>query len=330
MKRREFITLFGGLAAAWPVMARSQSKTARIGYLVTGSLTSSETQAMLDAFRQGLSQLGYIEGQNIAIERRGAEGRIERLPELAVELVGLHVDVIVVSATPAGLAAKQATNAIPVVVTAMGDPIRDGLVTSLARPGGNITGTTFLGPELVAKRLALLKELLPTMSRIAALWQPGAFTELTTADMMKEAAEAANALKLQLELFEVRNPDQFDRAFSEMKNARAQAMFMFPSTLLFGERRRIVELAAQHRLPAMYNARESVQVGGLIGYGASLAVLTRRAATYVDRILKGAKPADLPVELPTSFELTINLKTARALSLEVPLFLQQRADEVIE
>jgi ABC-type uncharacterized transport system substrate-binding protein len=330
MERRQFITLFGGLAAAWPALARAQSKTTRIGYLVTGSLTSSETQAMLDAFRQGLSQLGYIEGQNIVIERRGADGRIERLPELAFELAGLHVDVIVVSATPAGLAAKQATNAIPVVVTAMGDPIRDGLVTSLARPGGNITGTTFLGPELVAKRLALLKELLPTMSRIAALWQPGAFTELTTADMMKEAAEAAKALKLQLELFEVRNPDQFDRAFSGMKNARAEAMFMFPSTLLFGERRRIVELAAMHRLPAMYNARESVQVGGLIGYGASLAVLTRRAATYVDRILKGAKPADLPVELPTSFELTINLKTARALNLEVPLFLQQRADEVIE
>jgi putative ABC transport system substrate-binding protein len=237
---------------------------------------------------------------------------------------------IVALATPGGLAAKQATSTIPIVVTAMGDPVRDGLITSLARPGGNITGTTFLGPELVPKRLALLKELLPTMSRIAALWHPGAFTELTTADMLKEAAEAARALNLQLQFLEVRGPEQFERAFSDMKEARAEAMFMFPSTMLFGERRRIAELAAKHRLPAMYNARESVQVGGLIGYGASLSVLNRRAATYVDRILKGAKPADLPVELPTSFELTINLTTARALGLEVPLFLQQRADEVIE
>ena len=330
MRRRNFIAGLGGVAVAWPIAARAQSKTARIGYLVTGSFSSLETQTIFDAFRQGLNELGYVEGQNISIERRGADGRIDRLPGLAVELAGLNVDIIVTGATPGGLAAKQATNTIPVVVTAMGDPVRDGLVTSLARPGSNLTGTTFLGPELVAKRLALLKELLPTMSRIAALWQPGAFTELTTADMLKEASEAAKALKLQFELFEVRNPDQFDRAFSDMKNARAEAMFMFPSTLLFGERRRIVELAAMYRLPAMYNARESVQVGGLIGYGASLAVLTRRAATYVDRILKGAKPADLPVELPTSFELTINLKTARALSLEVPLFLQQRADEVIE
>ena len=330
MRRREFLGALGGAAATWPSVARAQSKTARIGYLVTGSLSSLETQAILDAFRQGLKALGYVEGQNVVIERRGADGRIERLPGLAVELAGLNVDIIVTSATPGGLAAKQATNTIPVVVTAMGDPVRDGLVTSLARPGANITGTTFLGPELVPKRLALLKELLPTMSRVAALWQPAAFTDLTTADMLKEAVEAAQALKLQLQILEVHAPDQFERAFSGMKDARAEAMFMFPSTMLFGERRRIVELAAMHHIPAMYNARESVQVGGLIGYGASLAVLSRRAAIYVDRILKGAKPADLPVELPTSFELTINLKTARALGLDVPLFLQQRADEVIE
>src|SRR6476620_4816143 len=298
--------------------------------LVVGSLESPEGRNALDAFRQALSELGYIEGQNIIIEYRAAAGKIDRLPTLATELALLKVDIIVAGATPAGLAAQQATTTTPIVVTAMGDPVRDGLVASLARPGGNITGTAFLGPELVPKRLALLREVLPKISRIAALWQPGAFTELTTADMMREAAEAAKALKLQLELFEVRNPDQFDRAFSDMTNARSEAMFMFPSTMLFGERRRIVELAAMHRLPAMYNARESVQVGGLIGYGASLAVLSRRAATYVDRILKGAKPADLPVELPTSFELTINLKTARVLGLDVPLFLQQRADEVIE
>ena len=177
MRRRDFIAGLSGAAVAWPTAARTQSKTARIGYLVTGSFSSLETQTIFDAFRQGLNELGYVEGRNISIERRGADGRIERLPGLAVELAGLNVDIIVTAATPGGLAAKQATKTIPVVVSAMGDPVRDELVTSLARPGANITGTTFLGPELVAKRLALLKELLPTMSRIAALWQPGAFTE---------------------------------------------------------------------------------------------------------------------------------------------------------
>ena len=283
-----------------------------------------------DAFRLGLTELGYIEGRNIAIEYRAADGKIERLPGLATELVGLKVDLIVALATPAGRAEQQATTTIPIVVTAMGDPVRDGLVASLARPGGNITGTTFLGPELVPKRLSFLRELLPTISRVAVLWHPGAFSEPTIREMLNEVAQAARTLGVQLQLVEVRSADEFDHALTTMVGARAEALFQFPSTLFFNERRRIVDLAARHRLPAMFNAREFVQLGGLIAYGANLAELNRRAAAYVDKILKGAKPFDLPIEQPTKFELFINLKTAKALGLAVPDRLLVGADEVIE
>ena len=330
MRRREFIVLLGG-AAAWPLAARAQTaKIARIGYLITGALESPETRINRDAFRQGLNELGYIEGRNIVIEYRSADGKIERLPGLATELVGLKVDLIVALATPAGRAAQQATTTIPIVVTAMGDPIRDGLVASLARPGGNVTGTTFLGPELVPKRLSFLRELLPTISRVAVLWHPGAFSEPTTREMLNEVAQAARSLGVQLQLVEVRSADEFDHAFTAMVRARAEALFQFPSTMLFNERRRIVDLAARHRLPAVFNAREFVQQGGLIAYGANLAELNRRTAAYVDKILKGAKPSDLPVEQPTKFELFINLKTAKALGLAVPDRLLVGADELIE
>ena len=331
MRRREFLGMLWGAPAAWPLAARAQTaKVARIGYLVTGALESPETRMNRDAFRLGLTELGYIEGRNIAIEYRAADGKIERLPGLATELVGLKVDLIVALATPAGRAAQQATTTIPIVVTAMGDPVRDGLVASLARPGGNITGTTFLGPELVPKRLSFLRELLPTISRVAVLWHPGAFSEPTIREMLNEVAQAARTLGVQLQLVEVRSADEFDHAFTTMVGARAEALFQFPSTLFFNERRRIVDLAARHRLPAMFNAREFVQLGGLIAYGANLAELNRRAAAYVDRILKGAKPFDLPIEQPTKFELFINLKTAKALGLAVPDRLLVGADEVIE
>ena len=320
-----------GAPAAWPLAARAQTaKVARIGYLITGALESPETRMNRDAFRLGLTELGYIEGRNIVIEYRAADGKIERLPGLATELVGLKVDLIVALATPAGRAAQQATTTIPIVVTAMGDPVRDGLVASLARPGGNITGTTFLGPELVPKRLSFLRELLPTISRVAVLWHPGAFSEPTIREMLNEVAQAARTLGVQLQLVEVRSADDFDHAFTTMVGARAEALFQFPSTLFFNERRRIVDLAARHRLPAMFNAREFVQLGGLIAYGANLAELNRRAAAYVDKILKGAKPFDLPIEQPTKFELFINLKTAKALGLAVPDRLLVGADEVIE
>jgi len=330
--RRAFIrTLAGGFLAA-PLAAEAQQagKVARIGYLVTGSLESSETRVTLEAFLQGLRERGYVEGQNIVIEYRAANGKIERFPHLATELTRLKVELIIALNTPAARAAQQATTTIPVVAPLMGDPVGDGLVASLARPGGNITGLTFLGPELVPKRLGLLKEALPQVTRVAALWHPGAFSERTSRDMVKGTETAARVLGVHLQLVEVRAPDELDRAFSTMTKERAEALIMFPSTMLFNERRRIVDLAAKSRLPAMYPARQFVELGGLISYGASLTDLIRRAATYVDKILKGAKPGDLPVEQPTKFELVINLKTAKALGLTIPQSLLGRADEVIQ
>jgi putative ABC transport system substrate-binding protein len=301
---------------------------ARLGFLFTGFL--AETRANVDPFRKGLIELGYVEGHSFVIEPRGADGWIERLPGLASELVALKVDVIVAASTPAGRAAQQATTSIPIVVAAMGDPIRDGLVASLARPGRNLTGTSFLGPELVPKRLSLLKEVLPKISRAAVLWHPNAFSDRTMAGMLKETTDAAASLGLQIQFVEVRSPAELERAFAAINEARAEALFPLPSPLLFAERRRIVELATVNKLPGMFNTREFVELGGLIAYGASIADLNRRSATYVDKILKGAKPADLPVEQPTKFELLINLKAAKTLGIDIPLFLQQRADEVIE
>jgi putative ABC transport system substrate-binding protein len=329
--RRAFIGALAGGFLATPLAAAQQAgKVARIGYLVTGSLESSETRVTLEAFRQGLREHGYVEGQNLVIEYRAADGKIERFPRLATELTRLKVDLIVAGNTPGARAAQQATTTIPIVAGAMGDPVGDGLVASLSRPGGNITGLTFLGPELVPKRLGLLKEALPKVSRVGALRHPGAFGERTTRDMLKETEAAARALGVQLQLVEVRGPDELDRAFSTMSNERSEALIMLPSTMLFNERRRIIALAAKHRLPSMFNARESAELGGLISYGASLPDLIRRSATHVDKILKGAKPGDLPVEQPTKFELVINLKTAKALGLTIPQSLLLRADEVIQ
>ena len=330
--RRVFLgTLAGGLLAApLTVEAQQPGKLPRIGYLVTGSLDSPETRVTHDAFRQGLRDHGYMEGQNILIEYRAADGKIERFQDLATELVRLKVDLIVAATTVAARAAQQATTTIPIVVPIMGDPVGDGLVASLARPGGNITGLTFLGPELVPKRLELLKEALPKVSRVAGLWHPGAFSERTTRDMLKQAETAARTLGVQLQLVGVRGPDEVDRAFPTMIKERADALIVFPSPMLFNERRRIVGLAAKHRLPTMSMAREWVELGGLMAYGSSITDLYRRAVTYVDKILKGAKPADLPVEQPTKFELVINLKTAKALGLTIPPSLLQRADEVIQ
>src|SRR4051812_3108659 len=331
MRRREFLALLAGVAS-WPDASQAQqaAKAARIGFLSPGSLGSPDGQAFLVAFRQGLHELGHVEGRDFVFEQRAAEGKFERLPDLAAELVRLPVDIIIAAATPATRAAQRATTTIPIVAIAMGDPVRDGLVASLGLPGGNITGTTFLGPELVPKRLALLKELLPAISRVGVLWHRDAFSERTTSDMLKETADAAGALGLQLQLVEVRGAVEFDDAFSAMAAERAEALFQFPSTMLFGERRRLVELAAMHRLPAMFNEREFVELGGLIAYGTSIAALRRRTAAYVDKILRGAKPADLPVEQPTKFELLINLNTAKALGLTIPPHVLARADEVIE
>ena len=332
MDRRAFIgTLAGGLLAAPPVAeAQRLAKGARIGYLVLGSLESSETRTSLDAFRKGLHERGYVEGQSIVIEYRAADGKGERLPALATDLARLKVDVIVAGATPGALAARQATSTIPIVSPNMADPVHDGLVASLARPGGNVTGSTFLGPDLVPKRLALLKEALPAVSRIAVLWQPGAFGERTMRDMTRETEVAGRALGVQLQFVEVRDPDALDRAFSAMGRERADAFIVLPSAMLYNERRRTVGLAARSRLPAMYQSRQYVELGGLMAYGASITEGYRRAATYVDKILNGAKPGDLPVEQPTEFELIINLKTAKTLGLTIPPSLLQQADQVIE
>jgi len=331
VKRREFITLLGG-AAAWPLAARAQqpAKIPQIGFLLTGWPQSPDTLTPIDAFRQGLRQLGYVENQNIAIEYRFAEGKIEHFSNLAVELVRLNVDLIVAGNTPAAIAARQATVTIPIVGAVMGDPIEDGLVASLAQPGGNLTGLTFLAPELTAKRLQLLKDMLPNVSRVAVLWQPGAFAERTTSDMVKATEAVARTLGVQLRLIEVRDVGQFGGAFATMASERVEALLVFPGSTLFNGRRRLVELAVAQRLPSIYAAREFVELGGLVSYGANINDLFRRCAVYVDKVLKGAKPAALPVEQATRFELVINLKAAKELGIDVPLPLMIRADEMIE
>jgi ABC-type uncharacterized transport system substrate-binding protein len=329
-KRREFITLLGSAAAAWPLSARAQrpAKVPRIGYL--GYSPPALERHLVAALQQGLRDFGYVDSQNIAIEYRSAEGKLERLPELAAELVRLNVDIIVTLATPGALAAKQATNTIPIIVAAMADPARDGLVASLARPGGNVTGTTFLGPELIPKRLGLLKEAVPGVSRVAVLWHPGVYSERTMADMLKETEAAARMLGVHLQLLGAAGPNDFDEAFSAMSREHADALLVFPSPMLYLEYKRIVDLATKNRLPAVYPWREAVDAGGLVAYGASIPDTLRHAAVLVDKILKGAKPADLPIEQPTKFELVLNLKAAKALGIEIPPTLLVRADEVIE
>jgi putative ABC transport system substrate-binding protein len=285
---------------------------------------------MLSAFLQGLQELGYTEGQNLAVDRQYADGNADRLRELVAELVRRKPDIIVAFSTTAARPAKQATGTIPIVAVAMADPVADELVASLARPGGNLTGTTFLGPELVAKRLQLLREIVPGLSRVAALWHPNAYSERTMAGVLNEIEIAARTLGLHLQLVPAVGRDDFASAFAAMAGEHADALIVMPSPMLFGEYRRIVSSAANSRLPAIGAAREFVDLGGLMSYGANLPDLARQSAKYVDKILKGATPAELPVEQPIKFELVINLNTAKALGLEIPPTLLARADEVIE
>jgi len=327
MRRRDLIALIGG-AALRPLCAGAQPavKVPRIGY-VSSNLAANPHLA--EAFRQGLRDLGYAEGQ-IAIEYRSAEGKLDRLPTLVAELVALKVDVIVAANTIAAVAAKEATRTIPIVFAGPADPVTSGLVASLARPSGNITGLSAIGPELVGKDLELLKEAVPGVNRVAALWHRD-YPEHTQNQILKEAEAAGQGLGLQLRLVEVPGgPDSFGAAFSDAIRAGAGALIVLASVLLISERRPLVELAAKNRLPAVYPTRDFVVDGGLMSYGALWADIYRRAAGFVDKILKGAKPADLPVEQPTRFELVINLKTAKALSLTVPPSLLARADEIIE
>jgi ABC-type uncharacterized transport system substrate-binding protein len=328
IERRAFLgTLAGGLLAA-PLAAEAQpaGKVLRIGFL---SLTSpSDRPALLDAFRQGLRELGWVEGQNIVIDYRYAEGRVDRLPDLAAGLVRLKVDLIVSWGTQGVTAARNATETIPIVMIAVRDPVGIGLMTSLARPGGNVTGVSgYAGLEIVAKQLELLKEIVPKIRRVAILSNPtNAYHQLA----IREVNVVARSLGVQLQLLEARGPNEFDGAFAAMARERVGALLVLSDAMLNSHGTRLADLAARSRLPAAYGVRESVEAGGFMSYGPSFLDLFRRSAAYVDKILKGAKPADLPVEQPTKFELVINLKTAKALGLTIPPSLLQRADQVIE
>src|SRR6516162_256862 len=333
MKRREFIGLAGVAAASWPlvVWAKQATKIARIGLLSPGRSDGSDaSRATLDALVTGLRELGYTEGQNIAIEREFGEANADRLRELAAELVKRRVNLIVALGTAAARPAKQATSVIPIVGIAMADPVEDEPVASLARPGGNVTGTTFLGPELVNKRIQLLAQVVLQHSRVAVLWDPHAFGDRTMAGMVKEAEHAAQTLAMQLQFVPVTSPGEIMGAFSTITRERADALCMFPSPMLFTEWGRIASIAADKRLPTIYVAREGVELGGLMSYGANLPDLSRQTALYVDKILKGAKPAELPVQRPTKFGLVINLGAAKALGLTITPDFLLIADEVIE
>jgi ABC-type uncharacterized transport system substrate-binding protein len=327
MKRREFIiTLLGGAAVAWPLTARAQqpAKLPTIGFL--GPNTPSLDSRRVGAFVQRLRELGWTEDRNVAIEYRWAEGRTERLAEFAAEFVRLKVDVIVTSATPPVIAAKQATSVIPIVFAAVGDPVGTGIVNSLARPGGNATGLSIQATDLAGKRLELLHEVAPGLRRLAIMANPGAPPAVLE---MAEAQTTARALGLEVVASEIRRPEDIAAAFEAFKG-RAEALYVCNDPLVTTNRTRINTLALGMRLPTMYNVREFVEAGGLMSYGPNFLDLFRRAADFADKILRGAKPSDIPVEQPTKFDLVINLKTAKALGLDVPPTLLARADEVIE
>ena len=311
------------LPTVLPAEAQQPAKVPRIGFLSTASLSSLSPR--LEAFRQGLRELGYIEGRNIAIEYRSAEGNVDRLPELAAELARLKVDCIVTAGENPTRAAKQATSSIPIITTTIGDPVGDGFVASLARPGGNITGMTSYSTDLVGKRLELLKEVIPKLSRVAT------FSDARSPPPgLKETEGAARLLKVQLISLEVRSLDDVENAFRSIAKSRADAFILGGSGFFNTHQKRIVELAAKHRLPGMYIEQEFVLAGGLMTYATSIPDLYHRAATYVDKILKGAKPADLPVEQPTKFELVINLRAAKQIGLTIPQSVLYRADKVIK
>jgi putative ABC transport system substrate-binding protein len=326
MDRRAFLAVAAaGGFIAMPAVTRAQQagKVDRIGFLSLGSGPTAPV-----TFREGLRELGYVEGRNLIIEYRWAAGKAERLPEMAAELVRLKVEVIVGVTTPGIEAARRATSTIPIVMAAVADPVGSGLVASIARPGGNVTGLTLMSTELVGKRLQLVRELLPKATRVAVLAYHG-YTSATR-PYLEQMRAAAQQMGVQLVVQEVKEAGDLPGAFTAMQRERAQALDVRGSPFSAQNAKRIVELAAHHRLPAMYDTRSFVEAGGLVSYGPSVPEMFRRAAFYVDRILKGAKPADLPVEQPTKFELVINLKAAKALGLTIPPALLVRADQVIQ
>ena len=323
MRRREFITLLGGTVIAWPLAARAQRTATipRIGYLSAGSPPANP------AFWQGMRNLGYVEGQNILVEYRWAEGKPERLPELAADLIRLKVEVVFAFGTQAALATKSIATTTPVIFHTHAVPVEAGFAASLARPGGNLTGLTLMARQLVGKRLALLKEPLAATSRVAVLVNtinPGMQSTL------RHLEAAAQSLAVELQILEARTPDEVESVFGSVVSHRASALYATLDPLFLDRRTRIVEFAASKQLPALYDVKPFVEAGGLMSYGPNFADSFRRVASFLDKILKGAKPADLPVEQPTEFDLVINLKTAKAFGLEIPPTLVARADEVIE
>ncbi len=327
MRRRELIALIGGVAATWSLTARAQQagKIPRIGFM--GNSTAALEANLIGPFRDGFRELGYEEGRNIIIEFRWAEGKYERFPALVAELLSAKVDVIVTAGTPATLAVKNATSTVPLVMVAVGDPVGTGIVPSLARPGGNITGLSSIAPDLEGKRLDLLREVVPDLSRVAFFLNPAnAFHAVS----IRQARAAALALKIKLQPVEVRKSEDLDTAFAAILKERPDALLILADRVFLHNRTLIMDFCTQNRLATMVPYRELVEAGGLISYGPSYEYMHRRAAIYVDKILKGTKPADLPIEQPTKFTLVVNLKTAKTLGLTVSSKLLALADDVIE
>jgi putative ABC transport system substrate-binding protein len=324
MRRRKFVALLGGVVAAWPFAARAQQKAMPVIGVLSAGRTSGP---FLDAFRQGLSEAGYVEGQNLSIEYRWAEGNYDRLPALAADLVGRKVDLIIASNPPSALAAKSATSTIPIVFRGGADPVADGLVASLAQPGGNLTGVS-LADDVTAKRLDLLSELVPRARVIALLVNPN---NANAERVIRDVQEAARTKGLQLHVLKAGSESEIDTAFASLVQLHAEALVVGADPFLSNSRReQLVALASRCAVPAIYAWREFAASGGLISYGASLTSAYRLVGAYAGKVLKGAKPADLPVQQPTTFELVVNLKTAKALGLTVPPSILARADEVIE
>ncbi|MFI5012346.1 MAG: ABC transporter substrate-binding protein [Hyphomicrobiales bacterium] len=328
MRRRTLITLIGGATVMWPLAARAQQPAGRIPQLCFLTFDPGTAQSnRFQAFFQGLRELGYVDGQNIAIDFLSANGQGERFPALAADCVRLKADIIVVTTTPGARAAKNATRTIPIVLLALGDPVATGLVASLARPGGNVTGQTQMASGLAAKRLALLKEAVPTISRVLVL---SYLVDPIAAPQVKELESAAASQGVKLLVRDIRTADDLAAAFDAGASERAEGLLATAESIFVAERERVVQLAAQYRLPGLYPYRAIVEAGGLMAYDSYTSDLHARTATYVDRILKGANPSDLPVEQPTKFELVINLKTAKALGITIPPSLLAGADELIE
>jgi ABC-type uncharacterized transport system substrate-binding protein len=325
VRRREVLKLLGGAATAWPLVARAQHKMPHVGFM--GNSTAALEANLVNSFRAGLRELGYEEGRNIVIDYLWAEGNYERFPALVDQFIAAKVDVIVTAGTPAALAVKEKTKTVPLVVVAAGDPVGTGLVQNLARPEGNLTGLSSIAPDLEGKRLQLLREVVPTLSRVAMF-----FNSLNPFHVasVRQAGAAAQTLGLKLQPLDIRSADDFDSAFGAIRKERPDALFILADRVFLHNRQRIMDLAAEQRLPSINAYEELVEAGGLLSYGPSYEDMHKRAATYVDKILKGAKPGSLPIEQPTKFTFTINLKTAKALGVTIPSQLLGLADRLVE